>query len=119
MQVPRGLHPLRRREGAEPFVLGDLAIDYDRRRVSVAGRAVELALTEYEILRVSSLNAARVVTRGERLRQVWKNGDPDGVQRVYNFIKKLRHKPGDDARNPKYILGERVLGCRMAGPEDM
>ena len=33
---------LRRRADPEPFVLGDLAIDYDRRRVTVAGREVEL-----------------------------------------------------------------------------
>ena len=39
---------LRRREGAEPFVLGELAIDYEQRRVSVAGSPVALTRTEYE-----------------------------------------------------------------------
>ena len=59
---------LRRFEGAEPFVLGDLAIDYVRRRVSVAGRPVELTLTEFELLRVLSVNAGRVVTYDSLLR---------------------------------------------------
>ena len=37
---------LRRRSNPVPFVLGELAIDYDRRRVTVAGRAVTLTPTE-------------------------------------------------------------------------
>ena len=41
-------------------MLGALAIHYDERRVSVAGREVELTATEYEVLRVLSLNAGRV-----------------------------------------------------------
>ena len=43
---------LRRRLTPAPFVLGELAIDYDRRRVSLAGRPVTLTATEYELLRV-------------------------------------------------------------------
>ena len=53
---------LRRRADPQPFVLGDLAIDYDRRQVTVAGREVELTPTEYELLRILSLNAGRVTT---------------------------------------------------------
>ena len=62
---------LRRRADPEPFALGDLAIDYDRRQVTVAGRAVELTPTEYELLRMLSLEAGRVVTYPALLDQVW------------------------------------------------
>ena len=48
---------LRRKAGAEPFVLGDLAIHYEQRRVSLAGRAVQLTAREFELLRVLSVNA--------------------------------------------------------------
>ena len=48
---------LRRRSDPEAFVLGDLVIDYGRRRVKVAGRTVALTVTEYELLRLLSLNA--------------------------------------------------------------
>ena len=109
---------LRRREGAEPFVLGDLAVDYDQRRVTLAGRAVELTLIEYELLRVLSLNAGRVVTYESLLRQVWKNGDPAGVQRVRNFVKKLRRKLGDDSANPAWLFNVRGVGYRMARPRE-
>ena len=60
-----------RRAIPEPIVLGDLAIDYDRRRVTVAGREVELTATEYELLRALSLNAGRVTTSETLLNRVW------------------------------------------------
>ena len=110
---------LRRRAGAEPFVLGDLAIDHAQRRVSVAGRAVRLTPKEYELLRILSLNAGRVVTYDSLLRQVWGNGngngDGDGAP-VRDFAKKLRRKLGDDAANPAYIVNERGVGYRMPRP---
>ena len=53
---------LRRRSNPAPFALGELAIDYDRRRVRVAGRPVALTATEYELLRVLSQGAGRVLT---------------------------------------------------------
>ena len=45
-----------------PYVLGDLEIHYAQRRVSVAGRPVQLTATEYELLRALSRNAARVAS---------------------------------------------------------
>ena len=38
-------------------------IDYDRRRVSVAGRLVTLTATEYELLRVLAQGAGRETRR--------------------------------------------------------
>lgn len=37
----------RRREEPEPFVVGEFAIDYGRRRVTVGGAPVKLTATEY------------------------------------------------------------------------
>ena len=107
---------LRRRMQPEPFFLGDLAIHYEQRRVSMAGRAVRLTPTEYELLRVLSVNAGRVSTYDFLVRQVWggrEHGDPELVRA---FIKKLRGKLGDSARKPAYILNERGVGYRMPLP---
>ena len=41
-------------------MLGDLAIDYRSRRVTVADRVVHLTPGEYELLRVLSVRAGRV-----------------------------------------------------------
>ena len=108
---------LRRRSGTVPFVLGELAIDYDRRRVSVAGRPVTLTPTEYELLRVLAEGAGRVLTHEALLRQVWaRRGDKANPKIVRAYVKRLRHRLGDDAARPAWILNERGVGYRMARP---
>ena len=68
---------LRRVAQPEPFELDGLAIHYEARRVAVAGRQVELTATEFELLRIFSTNAGRVVTYDALLRQIW-NGPRGG-----------------------------------------
>ena len=108
---------LRRVSRPEPFALGELAIHYEERRVTVAGREVELTATEHEILRVLSLNAGRVVANDALVRQVWSGRKADGnVNLVRNFVKKLRRKLGDDAQSPAWIFSVRGVGYRMPKP---
>ena len=109
---------LRRVAQPEPFAHGELAIHYAERRVTVAGRPVELTATEYELLRVLSLNAGRVVSHQTLLRRVWSGRKAGDVNLVRNFVKKLRAKLGDDARNPAWILSVRGVGYRMPNPAD-
>ena len=114
--VARVRAALRRHEEPGPFVLGDLAIDYERRRVSVGGEAVALTATEFELLRVLSLNAGRVVTFDTLLRRVWNERDSADANPVRIFVRNLRRKLGEDAANPAWIFNERGVGYRMAGP---
>ena len=107
---------LRNKAQAETFVLGELAIDYGLRRVSVAGRAVPLTTTEYELLRVLSAGGGRVVTTEALLRQVWGRRGSDDTDRVRTAVKKLRAKLGDDVANPTYIFDEHGVGYRFARP---
>ena len=109
---------LRRVTGPEPFSLGELAIYYEERRVRVAGRQVELTAKEYEILRILSLNAGRVVTYDALLRRVWSRREAGDATLVRNFIKKLRAKLGDDAQSPTWIFSVRGVGYRMPNPRD-
>ena len=108
---------LRRVARPEPFALGELAIHYEERRVTVAGREVELTATEYDLLRVLSLNAGRVVAYDALVRQVWSGGKAGGkVNLVRNFVKKLRAKLGDDAQSPAWIFSVRGVGYRIPRP---
>ncbi len=107
---------LRARAGARPFVLGALAIDYERRRVTVHGREVGLTPTEYEILRILSVNAGRVVTSDSLLRQAWAGGNAADTERVRAFVKQIRAKLGDDASDPAWIFTQRGVGYRMPRP---
>ncbi|MCY4430676.1 MAG: response regulator transcription factor, partial [Rhodospirillales bacterium] len=114
--VARVRTALRRHEEPQPFTLGDLAIDYGRRRVSVAGNPVELTATEYELLRVLALDAGRVVTYETLLRRIWKGRDGTDANLVRIFVRTLRRKLGEDATNPAWIFNERGVGYRMAAP---
>ncbi|MDE0146853.1 MAG: response regulator [Rhodospirillaceae bacterium] len=107
---------LRRIARPEPFSLGTLAIRYEARRVTVAGRPVTLTATEYELLRILSLNAGRVVTYDTLLRRVWSGRESGDLDLVRNFIKKLRAKLGEKASKPTWIFNERGIGYRMPRP---
>ena len=109
---------LRRRSAAAPFTLRHLAIDYDRRQVTVAGRAVVLTATEFELLRVLSEGAGRVLTHETLLRRVWAERAKGNPKIVRAYVKRLRSKLGDDAGRPALIFNERGVGYRMARPGD-
>ncbi len=109
---------LRKRSRPEPFLLADLAIDYEQRRVTVGGRPIRLTVTEYELLRVLSVNAGRVLTYDSLLRQVWGRLPTGDSELVRTFVKKLRGKLGDAPARPAYIFNERGVGYRMPAPGD-
>ena len=112
---------LRSRAGTEPFALDGLLVDYENRRVTVDGREVMLTATEYELLRILSVNAPRAVSAGSLLRQAWRgriDADAADTHRVRAFVRKLRRKLGDDAASPRLILNQRGVGYRMALPTD-
>ena len=109
-------------EPPEPYVLGDLTIDYAERRVTLAGRPVRLTATEYGLLAELSANAGRVLTYERLLERVWgEKGDGD-VRPMRTIASKLRRKLGEDADDPRYIFTEPRVGFRMprgkAGDEE-
>ncbi len=114
--VARVRAALRRYENPEPFVLGEFAIDYHRRRATVGGEPVALTVTEYELLHVLALNAGRVVTYNTLLRRVWAGRNGANANLVRIVVRNLRRKLGDSAANPTWIFNERGVGYRMAAP---
>ena len=113
---------LRKRRGAvttaplQPFNMGDLAIGYADRSVTVSGRPVGLSATEYKLLFELSTNAGRVLTHDQILRRVWGlkySGERDLLRAA---VKNLRRKLGDDANDPRFIFTEPRVGYRMAKP---
>ena len=109
---------LRRVAQPEPFELNGLSIHYEARRVSVDGREVRLTATEFELLRVLSLNAGRVVTYETLERRVWNDRAAGDANLVRNFVKKLRAKIGDDAASPTWVFNVRGVGYRVPRPDD-
>ena len=117
--VARVRAALRRHVEPPPFAVGELAIDYKRRRVTLRGTAVDLTATEYELLRLLSLQAGAVVTHQTLLRRVWARHERPKANLVRIFVRNLRRKLGDSAARPTYIVNERGVGYRMPAPSDL
>ncbi len=96
---------------------GALEIDLDRRQVTLAGRAVELTLTEYELLEALAGSPRAALSRAALLEQVrgpnWFGDD----HLIDVHVSNLRRKLGDDPANPRFIMTVRGFGFRMGGGE--
>jgi DNA-binding response OmpR family regulator len=99
-----------------PIVVGDLSIDQERRLVNVAGRAVELTPTEFDLLVVLASHPGRVFSRMELLDRV--QGDAfEGYDRTVDaHIKNLRQKIEPDPKQPNHLLTVFGVGYRFVEP---
>jgi DNA-binding response OmpR family regulator len=97
------------------IVRGDLTIDVERRRVSKAGRVIEVTATEFEILRELARQPGRVFSREALLRAVRTDHDWLGDETTVTVhIRHLREKLEDRADEPRYILTVRGVGYAFA-----
>jgi len=98
------------------IVRGDLTVDVERRRVSKAGRAVDLTMTEFHILHALARAPGRVFSREALLRAT----RPDGgawlgdETTVTVHIRRLREKLEDHPDAPRSILTVRGAGYSFA-----
>ena len=100
-------------EPSEPYVLGDLTIDYANRRVTVASGPLDLTATEYKLLFELSVNAGRTVTYDQLLRRVWGQAHSGDLRVIRTLVKRLRRKLDDSASHPIYIFAEPRVGYRV------
>ena len=108
---------LRRQSPPAPFRVGELVFDRAKRRVTLAGRALRLTATEYRLLHALSLDAGGVATYETLMRRVWGEKGGGNMEALRSAVTKLRRKLGDNARKPRYVIGERGLGYRMPEPD--
>jgi two-component system KDP operon response regulator KdpE len=100
------------------FEAGELAIDFQERRVTVSGQAVKLTPVEYKLLYHLVRNAGRLMPHEALLDRVW--GAEYGATTDYLkvFISRLRAKL-ERAGGPQYIETERGLGYRFIGVHEL
>lgn len=95
------------------FVLRDMEIDYDRRRLTISGNEIKLTQTEFNILSLLSRHTGKVLTYSTIIREIWGATDDGGVKKLQvnmaNIRKKIGSKPGDN----RYIVNELGVGYRM------
>jgi two-component system KDP operon response regulator KdpE len=95
------------------FAQDGLKVDYAARSVTLHDRPLHLTRKEYEILRLLTRNAGKVLTHDFLLRQVWGPAQAHEAQYLRVHIGNLRQKLGDDPANPAYIITEPGVGYRF------
>jgi DNA-binding response OmpR family regulator len=99
---------------SQPFVSGDLYIDFETGEVRIDGREVKLTFTEFEILRYLVDNARRIMSHSQLACLIWGEDGQSSRNALKVHIQNLRSKLGDTARQPRYILNERGCGYKFA-----
>ena len=78
-----------------PLVLGTVKIDAARREVTVAGRSVQLAPKEFDLLHALMEHRGIVLTRDQLLERVWGYTFAGDTRTVDVHVRQLRRKLGD------------------------
>ncbi len=93
---------------------GDLAIDYDRRRVLRGHEEIRLTPKEFELLAFLARRADRVLTHRAILKAVWGANAVDQPEHLWVLVAQLRKKIEPDPSHPRYLLSEPWVGYRFA-----
>ena len=96
--------------GASTFRIGELEIDFVKRRVHFGGNELNLTQTEYQVLHCLAQNPGKVLLHEEILTEVWGPEYRDEYQYLRNYVANLRRKIERNPANPKYILSKPGTG---------
>ena len=94
--------------------VGDLTIDYDRRRVVRLGAEIRLTPKEFELLSLLARHADCVLTHRRILTEIWGANAVDQPQHVWVLVRQLRRKIEVDPARPQYLISEPWVGYRLA-----
>lgn len=113
---------INRFQGVEPkslkhFRLYDLEINYDARKVTIAGEEVRLTQTEYNIVSLLATYAGKVLTYADIIKKIWGYSDNGSVKKLQVNMANIRKKFGETPGEYRYILNELGVGYRMNDEE--
>lgn len=100
-------------ENGKYFSVGDLNINYELRRVTVAGEEIRLTPTEYNIVALLAVHAGRVMTYAEIIREIWMWNDQGSIKKLQVNMANIRKKMGTKPGQYQYILNELGVGYRI------
>jgi DNA-binding response OmpR family regulator len=101
-------------ETAETIHAGDVILDLPRMRAEVAGTAVELTPTEFQLLATIAARPGRIFTRAQLLDALHGVAFESYERAIDSHIKNLRRKLEPDPRRPRYVLTVYGVGYRFA-----
>ncbi|MGO9614640.1 MAG: response regulator [Dissulfurispiraceae bacterium] len=95
------------------FMLGDVQVDFTKRRVLMNDTEVHLTPIEYKLLTVLIRNAGKVITHNQLLKEVWGPSYANQTQYLRVYMGQLRHKLEADPARPQYFMNEPGVGYRL------
>lgn len=99
---------------AQKIEVGRLVIDPAAMSATLDGRVLGLTTYEFALLRALAENAGRVLVR-EQLLVLARGSAEEAFDRSIDVhVSRLRHKLGDDPRNPRLLKTVRGLGYMLA-----
>ncbi|GAB2788814.1 response regulator [Halomonas shantousis] len=98
---------------AHPLQAGELLIDLEHRRVTLAGAPIKLTPKEYAVLSLLAQYPGRVITQTQLLKDVWGPVHHHDTHYLRIVISKLRSKLGDNPEQPWLIQTEAGVGYRL------
>lgn len=114
------LRAIQRRATGSPaqadFEAGHLNIDFNSHTVKVQGREVKLTATEYALLKILALNAGKVVTQKQLLREVWGPNAEEQSQYLRVYMMHLRKKIEVPESSDRLLRTESGIGYRLVIP---
>ena len=102
--------------GGPVLEIGELAVDLEKRLVTVQGRAVQLTPHEFGLLRLLAQNEGKLLTHPTILREVWGPAYGDESHYLHVYVSQLRRKIEPDPARPRYVLTEPGVGYRLVNP---
>ena len=95
---------------------GDLAIDIERREVTLSGKSLGLTAMEFDVVAFLAQHEGRPFTRDELLEQIWGVHAEGYEKNVNTLITRLRKKLGSAAGGGDYIRTYRGVGYAFVNP---
>jgi two-component system KDP operon response regulator KdpE len=96
--------------GITHLKLDEIEVNFESRRVIVAGRPVRLTSKEFDLLLYLATHRNRTIPHRELLREVWGSEHVDERKYLRVFINRLRKKIEVSPREPKFLLTEPFVG---------
>ena len=97
--------------------IGDLTIDYDRRRVLRDQQEVRLTPKEFELLSLLARNVDRVMTHRAILKAIWGPHAVDQPEHLWVLVGQLRKKLEANPAHPTLLVSEPWVGYRLVSGE--
>ncbi|MGH2454289.1 MAG: response regulator [bacterium] len=93
---------------------GELEMDLEQHRVTVAGREVRCTPVEFKLLQAFLEAPERAFSRDQLLNQIYPHHEAAVVDRTIDVhVGKLRAKLGDDPARPRFIATVRGVGYKL------